>query len=52
MKKGYWTGQVKEIKNEEQWTKYVNKFLAIGFFLFNLIAIFFTNNKFFVFKSV
>ena len=29
MKKGYWSGQVKEIKNEEQWTKYVNKFLAI-----------------------
>ena len=29
MKKGYWSGQVKEIKNEKQWTKYVNKFLAI-----------------------
>ena len=29
MKKGYWSGQVKEIKNEEQWTKYVDKFLAI-----------------------
>ena len=29
MKKGYWSGQVKEIKNEEKGTKYVNKFLSI-----------------------
>ena len=29
----------------------VNKSLAIGFFLFDLISIFFTNNKFIVMKS-
>ena len=29
MKKGYWTGQVKDIKNEEQWNKYLKKFMAI-----------------------
>ena len=31
MKKGYWTGQVKDIKNEGQWNKYLEKFMAIVF---------------------
>ena len=30
----------------------VNKSLAIGFFLFDLITIFFTNNKFIIMKNV
>lgn len=30
MKKGYWLGQVIEVKNLEKWTKYVEKYLAIA----------------------
>ena len=29
MKKGYWVGQVKEIKNEEKWGQYLEKFMNI-----------------------
>ena len=29
MKKGYWVGQVKEIKNEEKWGQYLEKFINI-----------------------
>ena len=29
MKKGYWTGQVFEIKNEEKWSNYLTKYTQI-----------------------
>ena len=29
MKKGYWTGHVFEIKNEERWNKYLTKYFQI-----------------------
>ena len=29
MKKGYWVGQVKEIKNQEKWSQYLEKFMNI-----------------------
>ena len=29
MKKGYWVGQVKEIKNSEIWDQYLEKFMNI-----------------------
>ncbi len=30
MKKGYWSGQVLEIKNPEKWNKYLEKYTAIA----------------------
>jgi len=30
MKKGYWSGQVMEVKNTEKWNKYLEKYTAIA----------------------
>ena len=30
MKKGYWSGQVLEIKSPEKWNKYLEKYTAIA----------------------
>ena len=30
MKKGYWSGQVFEVKNPEKWNKYLEKYTAIA----------------------
>ena len=29
MKKGYWTGHVFEVKNEERWNNYLTKYFKI-----------------------